>query len=182
MTTVAEQVPPFDASQLRTLVPSNGDLAGKYSGNEFRQISRSNVRTIDATSPAFVGAEGLVGGIEQVVDAYNPYYQSDTTVIFRAVLFRTRADASRFVASYDQPSRVDNVTTRDAVAVSTFEYAQAGSHPSVAESMSATGFVVIWVKIVDSDPLSIYTGVAYLIVEDAVTQAIDEFGSVARGR
>ena len=179
-TTTAPPAPVFDPAQLRALLPSTDDLAGRYSGDKFRSISKSGVRVVPAGSPAFAGASAAVlGGVEQVFDAYNPYYQSDTTIVVRAVLFRTRAEAADFVARHDAPARVDNVTTRDSVPVSTFEYSQAGRYPSVAESMAATGYVVVWVKIVDSDALSIYTGVAWLMVEDAVVEAIDSFPAVA---
>lgn len=179
-TAAPEEAPPsLDPGRLRTLLPTVADLAGRYSGGKFTGTSASAVRRIEPASAAVASAKGVLGGVEQVFDAYNPYYQSDTTVVFRVLLFGSRDEAAAFVRDYDKPSRVDNVTTRDSVAVSTFEYQQAGRFPTVAESMAATGHVVVWVKIVDSDALSIYTGVAYLMVEDAVVEAIDSFAEVA---
>lgn len=175
-TTSAESPPPtLEPAQLRALLPSVEDLTGVYSGGKLRSVSRSGVRAIPADSEDFGVASGVIGGVEQAFDGYNSYYQSDTTIVVRVASFRSRDEAAAFVAGYDKPARFDNETTRDAVPVSTFEYAQAGRFPSVAESMAAAGNIVVWVKIVDSDELSIYTGIAFLMVEDAVVAAIDSF-------
>lgn len=179
-TTTSAPLPALDPARLRSLLPSTDDLGSRYSAERLRNVSKSGVRSIPADSPDFGAASaGVIGGVEQVFDAYNSYYQSDTTVVVRVALFRSPGEAAAFVAGYDKPARLDNATTRDSVPVSTFEYSQDGRFPSVAESMSATGHLVIWVKIVDADALSIYTGVAFLIVEDAVVEAIDTFPEVA---
>ena len=177
-TTSTEAPPTLDPASLRALLPSVDALTGRYSGEKLRSVSRSGVRAIEPDSAVFGTASGVLGGVEQVFDGYNSYYQSDTTIVARVALFRSREAAAAFVAGYDKPARVDNETTRDSVPVSTFEYAQTGRFPSVAESMAAVGNVVVWVKIVDSDELSIYTGIAFLMVEDAVVAAIDSFPDV----
>lgn len=174
-TSTEAPLPAIDPASLRALLPSVDDLAGTYSGGKLRSISKSGVRAVAAGSVDFGASSGVLGGVEQVYDGYNSYYQSDTTIVVRVALFRSRDAAAAFVAGYDKPSRIDNETTRDSVPVSTFEYAQAGRRPSAAESMAAVGNIVVWVKIVDSDELSIYTGIAFLIVEDAVVEAIDTF-------
>lgn len=178
--TSAEPPPPtLEPARLRALLPSVEDLTGVYSGGKLRSVSKSGVRTIAADSADFGVSSGVIGGVEQAFDAYNSYYQSDTTIVVRVALFRSGDAAEAFVADYDKAGRFDNTTTRDAVAVSTFEYSQAGRFPSVAESMAAVGNIVMWVKIVDSDELSIYTGIAFLMVEDAVVAAIDTFPEIA---